>query len=194
MADLPILDLLLFAAGTFAAALVTGVAGFAFGIVAAAAWLHFLPPAQTTALIVAYGLIVQGISVWKLRRSIQLGRSTAVPARRGDRCADRCRAAASDPAGGAASFGRYRPDRFQRLQPDAATIGAVQGRQGGTRHDRHPQRYHRRGNWAGRHRRHYLVHAARMAARRATHDVPAGWRLGLSDDRIMARRHRAGRC
>jgi uncharacterized protein len=74
MTDFPILDLLLFAAGTFAAALVTGVAGFAFGIVAAAAWLHFLPPAQTTALIVAYGLIVQGVSVWKLRRSIQLTR------------------------------------------------------------------------------------------------------------------------
>ena len=54
--------------------LVTGVAGFAFGIVAAAAWLHFLPPAQTTALIVAYGLIVQGVSVWKLRRSMQLTR------------------------------------------------------------------------------------------------------------------------
>src|SRR6516165_4640248 len=74
MADLPILDLLLFAAGTFAAALVTGVAGFAFGIVASAAWLHFLPPAQTTALIVAYGLIVQGVSVWKLRRAIQFPR------------------------------------------------------------------------------------------------------------------------
>ena len=74
MADLPVLDLLLFVAGTFAAALVTGVAGFAFGIVAAAAWLHFLAPAQTTALIVAYGLIVQGVSVWKLRRSIQVTR------------------------------------------------------------------------------------------------------------------------
>jgi len=74
MAELSILDLLLFAAGTFAAALVTGIAGFAFGIVAAAAWLHFLPPAQTTALIVAYGLIVQGVSVWKLRRSIQPAR------------------------------------------------------------------------------------------------------------------------
>ena len=68
MADLPVLDLLLFVAGTFAAALVTGVAGFAFGIVASAAWLHFLPPA------VAYGLIAQGVSVWKLRRSIQLPR------------------------------------------------------------------------------------------------------------------------
>ena len=53
MADLQILDLILFAAGTFAAALVTGVAGFAFGIVAAAVWLHFLSPTHTTALIVA---------------------------------------------------------------------------------------------------------------------------------------------
>jgi hypothetical protein len=74
MAALQTFDLILFAIGTFAAALVTGVAGFAFGIVAAAVWLHVLPPAQTTALIVAYGLIVQGISVWKLRRSIKLPR------------------------------------------------------------------------------------------------------------------------
>ena len=74
MADLQTLDLILFAAGTFAAALVTGVAGFAFGIVAAAVWLHFLSPALTTTLIVAYGLIVQGISVWKLRRSLRLVR------------------------------------------------------------------------------------------------------------------------
>jgi len=64
------LDLVLFAAGTFAAAFVTGLAGFAFGIVAAAVWLHFLAPAQAAALIVVYGLIVQGVSVWKLRRAI----------------------------------------------------------------------------------------------------------------------------
>src|SRR5207248_11475023 len=65
------LDLALFAAGTFAAAFVTGLAGFAFGIVAAAVWLHFLAPAQAAALIVAFGLIVQGVSVWKLRRAIK---------------------------------------------------------------------------------------------------------------------------
>jgi len=65
------LDLALFLAGTFAAAFVTGLAGFAFGIVAAAVWLHFLAPAQAAALIVAFGLIVQGVSVWKLRRAIQ---------------------------------------------------------------------------------------------------------------------------
>jgi uncharacterized membrane protein YfcA len=50
------------------------VAGFAFGIVAAAVWLHFLSPAHATALIVGYGLIVQGISVWSLRRSLKLAR------------------------------------------------------------------------------------------------------------------------
>ncbi len=71
MADLQILNLILFAAATFAAALVAGVAGFAFGIVAAAVWLYFLSPAETTALIVAFGLIVQGVAVWKLRKSLE---------------------------------------------------------------------------------------------------------------------------
>jgi uncharacterized protein len=65
------LDLGLFAFGTFAAAFVTGLVGFAFGIVAAALWLHFLSPMQAVALIVAFGLIVQGVSVWKLRHAIK---------------------------------------------------------------------------------------------------------------------------
>src|SRR5205814_8149179 len=65
------LDLGLFALGTFAAAFVTGLAGFAFGIIAAAVWVHFLSPVQAAALIVAFGLIVQGVSVWKLRRAIR---------------------------------------------------------------------------------------------------------------------------
>ena len=135
MADLPILDLLLFAAGTFAAALVTGVAGFAFGIVAAAVWLHFLSPAHATALIAAYGLIVQGISVWKLHRSIQLSRLLPFLLGGGNWRADRRRAAARDPARGTASFSRYRPYRFQPLQPGAAAICGAQGRQGSRRHD-----------------------------------------------------------
>ena len=59
-----------FLAATFAAALVAGLAGFAFGIVAAAAWLHILSPQQTVALIIGYGLIVQGYAVWKLRHAL----------------------------------------------------------------------------------------------------------------------------
>ena len=71
MDGLQLLDLILFNVGIFAAALVTGIAGFAFGIVAGAVWLHFLPPAQAASLIIAYGLIVQAVAVWKLRRSLQ---------------------------------------------------------------------------------------------------------------------------
>ena len=74
MADIAVLDLALFIGATFAAALVAGMAGFAFGLVAAAVWLHVLTPLQTTTLIVAFGLIVQGYSVWKLRRALKPAR------------------------------------------------------------------------------------------------------------------------
>jgi uncharacterized membrane protein YfcA len=68
------LDLAIFLLATFAAALVAGLAGFAFGIVAAAAWLHILTPLQTASLIIAFGLIVQGVAVWKLRHALQWDR------------------------------------------------------------------------------------------------------------------------
>jgi hypothetical protein len=55
---------------TFAGAFVAGLSGFAFGLVAASLWLYFLSPLQTATLIVAFGLIVQGYSVWKLRHSL----------------------------------------------------------------------------------------------------------------------------
>jgi uncharacterized protein len=67
-------DLAVFVVGTLAAALVTGLAGFAFGLVAAAIWLHALTPIQATTLIVAYGLLVQGYAVWKLRHTLNAGR------------------------------------------------------------------------------------------------------------------------
>jgi uncharacterized membrane protein YfcA len=71
LSDLNSLDLSIFLAAAFAASLITGLAGFAFGIIAAGPWLHVLSPAQTTALIVAFGLVVQGYSVWKLRAAIR---------------------------------------------------------------------------------------------------------------------------
>ena len=74
MDGLQTLDIALFSAGTFAAAFVTGLAGFAFGVIAAAVWLHFLAPAQVAPLIAAFALIVQGVSVWKLRRAVRFGR------------------------------------------------------------------------------------------------------------------------
>jgi hypothetical protein len=60
----------IFLLATFAAALVAGLSGFAFGLIAAAAWLHILSPLQTAALIIAFGLIVQGVGVWKLRHAL----------------------------------------------------------------------------------------------------------------------------
>jgi uncharacterized membrane protein YfcA len=60
----------LFLSGTFLAALVAGLGGFAFGIVAAAVWLYILTPLQTATLIVGLGLVVQGYSVWKLRHAL----------------------------------------------------------------------------------------------------------------------------
>jgi uncharacterized membrane protein YfcA len=62
---------IVFLTGTLLAALVTGVGGFAFGIVAAAVWLYILTPLQTAILITGLGLVVQGYSVWKLRHALQ---------------------------------------------------------------------------------------------------------------------------
>src|SRR5215470_11503122 len=72
--DPSITSLLLFVVATFAAALVTGVAGFAFGLIAAAVWLHILTPLETASLIIGFGLIVQGVSVWKLRHGLRWDR------------------------------------------------------------------------------------------------------------------------
>ena len=69
--DETVINLAIYLTATFTAALVTGVAGFAFGLVAAAVWLHILTPMQTATLIIAFGLVVQGISVWKLRHALR---------------------------------------------------------------------------------------------------------------------------
>ena len=48
------LHLAIFLAGTFAAAFVAALAGFALGVVALAIWLYALTPVQAAALIAAY--------------------------------------------------------------------------------------------------------------------------------------------
>jgi len=82
------LELALFLLATFAGALVAGLSGFAFGLVAASIWLYILTPLQTATLIIAFGLIVQGYAVWKLRGALDwkrlwpfvLGAALGVPA------------------------------------------------------------------------------------------------------------------
>jgi uncharacterized membrane protein YfcA len=68
------LDLGLFVAGTFAAALVAGLSGFAFGLIAAAVWLYVLTPLQVATLIAVFGLVVQGYAVWQFRGALRLAR------------------------------------------------------------------------------------------------------------------------
>ncbi|MEK9278572.1 sulfite exporter TauE/SafE family protein [Bradyrhizobium sp. ISRA442] len=64
------LEIPLFIIATFAGALVAGLSGFAFGLVAASIWLYILTPLQSVSLIIAFGLIVQAYSVWKLRSAL----------------------------------------------------------------------------------------------------------------------------
>lgn len=64
------IELPLFLLATFAGAFVAGLSGFAFGLVAASLWLYVLTPLQSASLIIGFGLLVQGYSVWKLRAAI----------------------------------------------------------------------------------------------------------------------------
>jgi uncharacterized protein len=73
LSELPI-DLLLFILATFVGALVTGIAGFAFGLIASAIWLHAITPAQSAALIAAFAIVIQGATLWKVRHVVQFSR------------------------------------------------------------------------------------------------------------------------
>ena len=57
----------LYLIATFIGGLTSGLSGFAMGLVLSGIWLHIIPPAQTAALIVGYGLLTQGYAIWKLR-------------------------------------------------------------------------------------------------------------------------------
>lgn len=62
-----VLGLFLFTA--FFGGIVTGLAGFAMGLVVSGVWLHILTPVQTASLIVGYGLLTQSYTIWKLQHA-----------------------------------------------------------------------------------------------------------------------------
>ena len=74
MASAVPLDLAVFVVASFAGALIAGVAGFAFGLIASAIWLHAIAPPQSAALIAAFAIVIQGASLWKLRHAVQVSR------------------------------------------------------------------------------------------------------------------------
>jgi uncharacterized protein len=58
-------------AGTFAGAVVSGLAGFAFSAVVGALWLHMLPPAEAVPLMMACSLVTQAVSLIALRGTVR---------------------------------------------------------------------------------------------------------------------------
>ncbi|MFN8724114.1 MAG: sulfite exporter TauE/SafE family protein [Rhodospirillales bacterium] len=57
-------------AGAFVAAFASGLAGFAFALVASATFLHFRDPIDATPLVLAASLLAQCFSIWSLRAGL----------------------------------------------------------------------------------------------------------------------------
>lgn len=72
--DLPLQTLLIVWLGAFVGGFASGAAGFAFGIVGSAIWLHAVDPLHVTMLIVGGGTVIQCGTIWPLRRSIAWNR------------------------------------------------------------------------------------------------------------------------
>jgi uncharacterized membrane protein YfcA len=68
------MDLVLFFVATLLGATVAGVAGFAFGLIASAIWLHIIPPAQSAPLIAAFAILIQGATLWQFRNAVRISR------------------------------------------------------------------------------------------------------------------------
>jgi uncharacterized protein len=60
--------------GAFLGGIASGAAGFAYGVVATAIWLHAIPPVLAAMLVAAGGLTIQSGMVWTMRRSVNMGR------------------------------------------------------------------------------------------------------------------------
>jgi len=60
----------LFLAAAFFGGLVSGLSGFAMGLVVSGVWLHIIPPDQNAMLIVLCGLVTQGAGIWRVRNAL----------------------------------------------------------------------------------------------------------------------------
>ena len=64
-----------FLAAAFFGGLVSGLSGFAMGLVVSGVWLHLITPDQNALLIVLCGLVTQGSGIWRVRHASAGGRS-----------------------------------------------------------------------------------------------------------------------
>src|SRR5437588_13027055 len=59
-----------FLAAAFLGGLVSGLSGFAMGLVVSGVWMHIVTPDQNALLIVLYGLLTQGSGIRCVRRQM----------------------------------------------------------------------------------------------------------------------------
>src|SRR2546423_15411176 len=65
------ITLSLFLIAAFSGGLVSGLSGFAMGLVVSGVWLHIITPDQNALLIVLCGLVTQGSGIWRVRRELK---------------------------------------------------------------------------------------------------------------------------
>lgn len=78
----------LFLVAAFFGGLVSGLSGFAMGLVVSGVWLHIITPDQNALLIALCGLVTQGSGIWRVRHAINwravapfiIGGAVGVPA------------------------------------------------------------------------------------------------------------------
>src|SRR3954471_15503243 len=64
------MTLAFFLLAAFLGGLVSGVSGFAMGLVVSGVWLHIITPGQNALLIVLCGLVTQGAGIWRVRHAV----------------------------------------------------------------------------------------------------------------------------
>jgi uncharacterized membrane protein YfcA len=69
-------DTAVLAAGAFVAAIASGLAGFAFALVASGTFLHLRDPADATPLVLAASLLAQSFSIFAMRDAVDWRRLT----------------------------------------------------------------------------------------------------------------------
>src|SRR2546423_14636844 len=65
------ITLSLFLIAAFSGGLVSGMSGFAMGLVVSGVWLHIITPDQNALLIVLCGLVTQGSGIWRVRHEMK---------------------------------------------------------------------------------------------------------------------------
>ena len=189
------LDLGLFAVGTFAAAFVTGLAGFAFGIVRGSGVAAFSGANTGRGLNRRVRPDRPGCLGMEIAPRDQVAAPRAVSDWRRDRRANWRRATPLDSTAQSAYRGRCDPRIVQPLQLDPPEPG-FSGPCRGYRRRRGRCRQ-RRDRWRDRTSRHCcrnLVQPPGLATGRAARCVPALRRRSLRYNRTMARRHWYDQC